>query len=296
MYETSWIDKEEYPFQSRHLELEMGRLHYVDEGEGNPIVMVHGTPTWSFEYRHLIKGLSNRYRCVAMDHVGFGLSDKPSDWSYRPEAHARNLEALIESLGLEDITLVVHDFGGPIGLSYAIRHPEKVKQLVIMNSWMWSLKDQAKFKWSSRFLGGPIGRLLYRQINFSPKVLMKMLVGDKSKLPKHIHDHYLKALPTPRERKGTWVFAKELVASSDWYSSLWSERGSIDDVPTLVIWGMKDSTFTQRELERWESFLTNAQTIQLDDIGHFVAEEMGNRLTSLVADFLEVQIAADQDA
>ena len=76
--DTSWIDKEEYPFQSYHLELEMGRLHYVDEGEGNPIVIVHGTPTWSFEYRHLIKGLSKRYRCIAMDHIGFGLSDKPS--------------------------------------------------------------------------------------------------------------------------------------------------------------------------------------------------------------------------
>ncbi len=118
---------------------------------------------------------------------------------------------------------------------------------------------------------------------------MKMLVGDKSKLPKHIHDHYLKALPTPRERKGTWVFAKELVASDDWYDSLWSERGSIDDMPALVIWGMKDSTFTQRELERWESFLTNAQAIQLDAIGHYVAEEKGDALPPLVAEFLEAQ-------
>ena len=91
---------------------------------------------------------------------------------------------------------------------------DDVKQLVTTNSWMWSLKDESRFKWASRFLGGPVGRILYRQMNFSPRVLMKMIVGDKSKLPKHIHDHYLKALPTPRERKGTWVFAKELVVSS----------------------------------------------------------------------------------
>ena len=116
---------------------------------------------------------------------------------------------------------------------------------------------------------------------------MKMIVGDKYKLPKHIHDHYLKALPSPRERKGTWVFAKELVASSDWYESLWSERGNISDIRTLVIWGMKDSTFAQRELERWEGFLTNARTIKLDDIGHFVAEEMGDQLPALVAEFLD---------
>ena len=120
---------------------------------------------------------------------------------------------------------------------------------------------------------------------------MKMLVGDKSKLPKHIHDHYLKALPTPRERKGTWVFAKELVASGNWYDSLWSERGSIEDMPTLIIWGMKDSGFTEREFERWESFLTNAQAIQLDAIGHFVAEEMGEALPLLVSEFLEAHSA-----
>ena len=289
--DTSWIDKEEYPFESRHLDLEMGRLHYIDEGEGNPIVMVHGTPTWSFEYRDLIKGLSKQYRCIAMDHIGFGLSDKPSDWSYLPEAHARNVDALIESLGLENITFLVHDFGGPIGLSYAIRHPDKVKQLIIMNSWMWSLKDEPKFKWTSRFLGGPVGRLLYRRMNFSPRVLMKMMVGDKSRLPKHIHDHYLKALPTPRERKATWVFAKELVASGDWYESLWSQRGSIVDIRTLFIWGMKDSSFTRSELERWESSLANARTVHLDEIGHFVAEEMGDALTPIVAEFLEAQSA-----
>ncbi len=120
---------------------------------------------------------------------------------------------------------------------------------------------------------------------------MKMIVGDKSKLPKHIHDHYLKALPTPRERKGTWVFAKELVASGDWYDSLWSERGNIDGIPALFIWGMKDSAFTQRELEQWENFLTSAQAIQLDTIGHFVAEEMGDALPPLVAEFLEAQSA-----
>ena len=96
-----------------------------------------------------------------MDHIGLGLSDKPSDWSYLPEAHARIVEPLIGSLCLKDITLAVNYFGGPIGLSYAILHPDHVKKLVILNSWMSPLNDQPKFKWSSRFLGGPVGRLLY---------------------------------------------------------------------------------------------------------------------------------------
>ncbi len=102
--------------------------------------MVHGTPTWSFMYRHLIRDLSPRYRCIAPDHLGFGLSDRPAGWSYRPEDQARNLARLIETLGLKDLTLVVHDFGGPIGLAYALDHPENVRRLVLFNTWMWSFR------------------------------------------------------------------------------------------------------------------------------------------------------------
>lgn len=120
MSNVQWIDREEYPFKSNFLQLEMGKMHYIDEGRGPPIVMVHGNPTWSFLYRHLVKGLSKKYRCIAIDHIGFGLSDKPMEWSYLPEEHAKNLNVLIEKLDLKDITLIVQDWGGPIGLSYAI--------------------------------------------------------------------------------------------------------------------------------------------------------------------------------
>ncbi|MEW6602891.1 MAG: alpha/beta fold hydrolase, partial [Nitrospirota bacterium] len=126
MHDYSWIDRKEYPFKSHSLELEMGRMHYVDEGTGEPLVMVHGNPTWSFVYRHLINGLSKDYRCIAMDHIGFGLSDKPQNWSYYPEDHAKNFDIFIERLDLHNITLVVQDWGGPIGLSYAVNHPENV--------------------------------------------------------------------------------------------------------------------------------------------------------------------------
>lgn len=114
MHEALWIDRKEYPFKSHFLQLEMGKMHYIDEGSGEPIVMVHGNPTWSFLYRHLIKGLSKNYRCIAIDNIGFGLSDKPADWSYYPEDHAKNLYLLIEKLDLKGITLIVQDWGGPI--------------------------------------------------------------------------------------------------------------------------------------------------------------------------------------
>jgi haloalkane dehalogenase len=111
MDQHSWIDRREYSFESHYLPLEMGRLHYLDEGHGAPIVMVHGNPAWSFLYRHFVEGLSLNHRCIAMDHIGFGLSDKPYDWSYQPVDHARNLRALIDRLELRDVTLVVQDWG-----------------------------------------------------------------------------------------------------------------------------------------------------------------------------------------
>lgn len=109
MNNSNWLSKEEYPFKSNSLDLPMGRLHYVDEGEGEALVMVHGNPSWSFLYRHLIKQLSPQFRCAVPDHIGFGLSDKPLDLDYMPEQQARNLTQLIESLNLKDITLVVQD-------------------------------------------------------------------------------------------------------------------------------------------------------------------------------------------
>ena len=158
-----WVDRREYPFEPRELDVEGGRLSYVDEGEGAPIVMVHGTPTWSFLYRHLIRELRPRYRCVAPDHLGFGLSDRPADWSYRPEDQGRNLARLIETLGLKDITLAVHDYGGPIGLAYALDHPENVRRLVLFNTWMWSFAGDRRIAWPARILGGRLGRYLYEK-------------------------------------------------------------------------------------------------------------------------------------
>ena len=117
MSEADWIDRDEYPFESHYIQVPAGRMHYVDEGSGQPVVMVHGNPTWSFLYRKVIKRLQPEYRCIAMDHLGFGLSDKPKDWSYLPAEHSTNLATLIEGLGLKNITLVVQDWGGPIGLS-----------------------------------------------------------------------------------------------------------------------------------------------------------------------------------
>jgi haloalkane dehalogenase len=286
MNRPGWIDGSEYPFDSHYLALPMGRMHYVDEGSGSPIVMVHGTPTWSFLYRKLIAGLARHHRVIAPDSIGFGLSDKPVGWSYRPQDHAANITALIEHLGLRDVTLMVHDFGGPIGLAHAIEHPEEVARIVIFNSWMWSLRGNPAAEKASRIVGSAVGKLLYTRMNFSTKTLIKTVFGDKRKLTREAHRHYIMALGSPSERIGAWTLGKELIGSSDWYASLWERRERIARIPALLLWGMKDPTFKEADLERWRGLFTDTSVVTYPGAGHFVQEEEGSALVPVVERFI----------
>ena len=135
-----------------------GEMHYVDEGSGPPILFVHGTPTSSYEFRHLIAALAQRFRCIAPDHLGFGQSSRPRAFAYTPEAHAAVLNEFVERLGLNGITLVVHDFGGPIGLPLAVRSEAgRVQRVVLMNTWAWPIDDDPKMARGARFIGGGVG-------------------------------------------------------------------------------------------------------------------------------------------
>jgi haloalkane dehalogenase len=277
-----WVDRREYPFEPRELDVEGGRLRYVDEGEGAPIVMVHGTPTWSFLYRHLIRELSPRYRCVAPDHLGFGLSDRPADWSYRPADQGRNLARLIETLGLKDITLAVHDYGGPIGLAYALDHPENVRRLVLFNTWMWSFAGDRRVAWPARILGGRLGRYLYEKRQFSVRVLLRHAVADRRRYTRAVEQHYLQAL----DGHATWICARELLGSGAWFDSLWARRDRIARIPTILIWGMKDPAFA-RYLPRWRQVFEQAEVVQLADCGHAPPEERAPESLLFLTRFLE---------
>jgi haloalkane dehalogenase len=277
-----WIDRAEYPFESHRLDVGAGRLHYLDEGRGAPILMVHGTPTWSFLYRHLVKALRGRYRCVVPDHLGFGLSDRPAQWSYRPQDQARNLARLVETLGLKDFTLIVHDFGGPIGLSYAIEHPERVSRLVLFNTWMWSLEDDWRIRLIGRILGGRLGRVLYERLGFSVRVMLRRAIADRSRYTPAIEQHYLQ----PLDGHATWVYARELLGSSAWYDALWRRRARLAPIPALLAWGMKDPAFAAF-LPRWREVFDLAQVIELPDCGHAPPEERAPELLPFLVQFLQ---------
>jgi haloalkane dehalogenase len=238
-------------------------------------------------YRHLIKSLSKRFRRVAPDHIGFGLSDKPYEVSYLPQFHAENLERFIDERGLKNITLVIHDWGGAIGMSYALNHPENIKRLVVLNTSFWSVRGIKEAERFSEIFGGPVGRFLCRYFNAFPRFVIPYAFGDKSKLTKSAHRHYIKPFPTPKSRKGTWVFPKAIIGESEWLATLWAKRERLKGKPIQILWGLKDPAFSTRELDRWKDAYPDSVTLTFPGVGHFVAEELGQEAAGPIEHFLK---------
>ncbi|MEC7752468.1 alpha/beta fold hydrolase [Roseivirga thermotolerans] len=290
MYKSSnaqnWLNTTEYPFHSNYLTTEHGKLHFIDEGKGEVILFVHGTPTWSFLYRNYIKALSGTYRCIALDHIGFGLSDKPKNFAGTPQEHAKNLNLLIEHLNLKNITLVVHDFGGPIGLAYAIANPENVKRIVMFNTWLWETENDKDAQKINKILHSWLGNYLYLNTNFSPSVLLKKAFYNKKHLSKNIHKQYKKPFPNKGSRYGLLNIGKSLIGSSDWYGQLWKQADAIKDKPVLILWGEKDDFIKKDNLEKWKSFFSKDSTYAFE-AGHFVQEEKTEETIEIINNWLK---------
>jgi haloalkane dehalogenase len=289
----TWLDRQAYPFTPHTLELPEGRLSYLDEGEGPPVLFVHGTPTWSFEYRHLVRALAPRHRCIVPDHLGFGLSERPAAFAYTPEAHAGVLARFVDRLGLDRFTLVAHDFGGPIALPVALDRPERLRGLALLNTWMWSFADDREMTRKARIAGGKLGRFLYRRLNFSLRVLTPHAYGDRRKLTPAIHRQYLAPFPDPDSRERVlWTLARALTGSSDFYDSLWQRRQKLAGVPALILWGRRDRALPPALLDRWRVALPQAEVVELPEAGHWPHEEAPGEVAQRLTTFLEGQAAA----
>jgi haloalkane dehalogenase len=271
-----------------------GDMHYVDEGSGPPVLFVHGTPTNSYEYRHLIAALSKRYRCIAPDHLGFGQSSRPRQFAYTPEAHAAVLNEFVERLALNDLTLVVHDFGGPIGLPLALSPDSRVRRVILMNTWAWPLDDDPKMARGARFIGGAAGRFLYRYANVSLRLIMPSAYGDRKKLTPEIHRRYLDVFRDRDARvRVLHTLAKSLLGSRAHYQSLldriMKEHSALARIPVLIVWGMKDGAFQPYQLERWQRLLPHASIEKIQDAGHWPHEEAPARVVDVIEGFLQPQ-------
>jgi haloalkane dehalogenase len=290
-----WLDRAAYPFTQRALSLSEGRVHYLDEGDGEPIVFVHGTPSWSFEYRHLISALCASHRCIAFDHLGFGLSERPAGFGYRPEDHARVFAEFVAALGLERFTLVVHDFGGPIALPFAEAHPERIARLVVLNSFMWPI-DEPKLVQQARFAASRIGRLLYRYLNFSLRVLMPLAYGDKRRLTPRVHAQYLAPFQARAARETVlWALARSLLGSHAHYATLWAQRARLAAIPALVLWGTRDRLFPRDYLDRWGQALPQACVEAISDAGHWPHEERPELVLEALLKFFTERDAEGKD-
>lgn len=284
---TSWLNTKEYPFRPHYYTVNNVQLHYVDEGAGETLLFVHGTPSWSFEFRHVIKYLSKRYRCIAIDHIGFGLSEKPATYDYSVQNHTATLLKLIAHLQLDSFTMLVHDFGGIIGLAAAEQIPEKIKKLIILNTWCRSIQDEPEYKKMKLILGSPLMPLLYRYFNFSAKYILPAAFAERSRLTPEIHQHFMRPFSKASERNGTVAFAKSLLRDQDYYASIGKQLGVLKNKPVLIIWGMKDAFITEKHLNWMQTQFPDAEVVRYEDAGHFVLEEKSVVAGPVIEAFLE---------
>ncbi len=283
-----WVSDDMFPFDSRFFATPSGhQMHFVDEGAGEPIVFVHGNPAWSFEFRHLIRELRSDFRCIAPDHIGFGLSSRSNRCEdHHPEAHAGAFAALIDRLDLRDTTLFMTDWGGPIGLDFARRHPDRVKRIVISNTWCWPVAGDLHFKSFSFLMSSRIGQFLIKRHNIFVNKVMPMAVGDKSVLTPEVMAHYRNAQPRPDARAANVALPGHIVGATGWLGSIWSERAAFAEKPALILWGSKDIAFREKELERWKSELADFELHEFEDFGHFLAEETPEALLPVLRAFM----------
>jgi haloalkane dehalogenase len=285
----TWVDTEAYPFAPNQLTTADGNIHYIDVGSGEPVVFVHGSPDWSFSFRRIIQEVSKHYRCIAIDHLGFGLSDKPIDGDYRAEAHAHRLEQLFKSLKLSNIRLVLHDWGGPIGMSYAVQHPENIKSLVIINSWAWPVNKDWYYQAFSGLMGGVLGRFLIRQRNIFIHAVVPRLYAEQAKLTPAMHMHLLMPFSTKEARRGMETFPGAIIKETPWLTGIWNKRSMLANKPLLILWGLKDIAVRKKELEQWQKAFPQAQVHTFADVGHFPHEEYPDKTGQLLLTFLQQQ-------
>jgi cis-3-alkyl-4-acyloxetan-2-one decarboxylase len=282
-----------FPFAPHYYSSQGFDMHYVDEGSGEPVVMVHGDPTWGYLFRNFIPPLSQRYRCIVPDQMGMGKSAVPQDWErYRLEQHRANLEALLLHLDLHDITLVLHDWGGPVGLGFATRHPERIKRLVLMNTWAFA-------PWT----GGPFPRLLalIRSERGAAFVLQKngylepALLGTthhSEKLTRTIMDAYRAPFPTPESRIAMLCWSRDIPVQETDVSYAEMKRieqglAQFTSTPILLVWGMQDPVLSASVLHRWQQIYPHATTYELEDASHFLLEDAPERIVQRIKTFLE---------
>jgi pimeloyl-ACP methyl ester carboxylesterase len=280
-----------FPYEPRFVDAGEIRLHYVDEGppDAPPLLFVHGNPTWSYLWRRPIAELSSRgHRCVAFDHMGFGRSDKPPQLSaYSLERHIGNAIALIDALDLSDVTLVGHDWGGPIGLGALLERRDRLRAVALMNTWAWELPSFLP-PFLREFRTEGLGEILALGGNlFVESIPGGMRRRDADPL---MMEAYRAPFPDYWSRAGTLAFQREIpLTERDRSAPLMAsihERLPDLSLPVLLVWGMRDPVFQPVFLDQWRELFPEAETVELDDASHFLVEDSPDAVTDAIEGFL----------
>ena len=283
-----------YPFKSNVLDSGGLRYHYIDEGTGPPIVMLHGNPTWSFYYRELVEALRDTHRCIVPDHIGCGLSDKPGDaqYSYTLSRRVVDLEYLLDHLNItENVSLVLHDWGGMIGMAAAVRRPERIARIVILNTAAFMPPNNKPLPWQLKLLRrkGTLSEFLVRGLNLFawPATWMATVKG----LAPEVKAGLLAPYDSWANRIATLRFVQD-IPTGDGDPAYGVARQTDDGLqklsakPMLICWGMKDFVFDADYLAEWQRRFPNAQVHRFRNAGHYVLEDARDEVISLVRDLL----------
>lgn len=285
MVRKTW--KEHYQFTSNFLVLGSNKLHYIDEGEGHPIIMLHGNPTWSFYYRNIVNDLKDNYRCIVPDHIGCGLSSKPQDYEYTLENHIENVLELIKKLNIDKFSLIVHDWGGAIGMGVATKLKDKVTSVTLLNTAAFRSID-IPFRIAIckiPFLGERFVR------TFNAFAFPATFMAVKKKLPREIKEGYLYPYNNYQNRIATAKFVDDIPLKKEHrsYQTLKNIEENLPSVqcPKLFLWGEKDFCFNDKFLSKWKTFYPNSKYITYKNAGHYVLEDEKQNCITEIRDFLE---------
>ena len=277
------VDKELFPFENHFLTTSNGsEVHYVDEGQGPVILMMHGNPAWSFLYRKMITKLKGHFRCIAPDYPGFGLSTAPDGFDFLAGSQTEVMIEFVEKLALKDFFIVMQDWGGPIGLAIAEKIPERVQGMIIGNSWAWPLKDKPRFRVFSWLMGGPIGRVMAQSFNGVWRFFMKEGFVD----PRSDKEMAMYAAPfrDRKNRKQTSIFPRQLVKAYEFEEQVEAGLDKLTEKPVLFLWGKEDFAFQEPELERFKSYFPDHVHHSLE-ASHFWQDEQGEVASDFLLDW-----------
>jgi haloalkane dehalogenase len=281
-----------FPFAPCYEEINGFAMHFVDEGSGEPIVLVHGDPTWGYLYRRFIAPLAQHWRCVVPDHMGMGKYDTPlKPYPYQLHHHIDNLEALLLRLNLHDVTLVLHDWGGPVGLGVAIRQPQRIKRLALMNTWAFAPWPGAPFPRLVELIRSARGEKFVLEKNGYVEPALLGTTAHPEHLTETVMAAYRAPFPTPESRRALLCWSRDIPVSPEdpSYAEMQRIERSLPQlaaIPILLVWGMQDPVLTKSVLRMWQHMYPHAITHELEDASHFLQEDAPDRIIGWIEQFL----------